>query len=330
MRVVFGNEGAVMAGSSFVRFTTYNLLDVGWQQSERDRWSQVAAVIADLDADVVAVQEVRTEPGGHDAMVRWLAAECGMRCELPDGSVAVEPGSAGFGVALLWSDRVRPVPDRVRRVRLFHGLIVADFHVPTTDDGDEQVVVAHAAVHGPPFGRNARVDEAERVAGVLTRWGTAAVVVGGDWNGVGADHGRDGRFYDHDPYAEMREWLPDLIYQTDRVHDDRGRLVSWSANRDAALTLRDGGLVDAAAALDRVMPAGLEWQATTGHWAGDPFPPRRIDAARTTAAMVPALRAVAVHRVPGRSGVDPTTVSDHLPVILDYAPAVLDGAGVAR
>lgn len=64
--------------------------------------------------------------------------------------------------------------------------------------------------------------------------------------------------------------------------------------------------------------------------AGDPFPPRRIDSARTTAAMVPTLRAVAVHRAPGRSGVDPTTVSDHLPVILDYAPVLLDGAGVTR
>jgi endonuclease/exonuclease/phosphatase family metal-dependent hydrolase len=79
-----------------------------------------------------------------------------------------------------------------------------------------------------------------------------------------------------------------------------------------------GGLHDAAAVL------GAPWQPTTGHHPEDVYAAhgirRRIDAIRVTGQLAPAIRG---HEVTGTERA--RSASDHLPVTVEYLPAVLGG-----
>jgi endonuclease/exonuclease/phosphatase family metal-dependent hydrolase len=60
------------------------------------------------------------------------------------------------------------------------------------------------------------------------------------------------------------------------------------------------------------------WQATIGHWPGESYGPRRIDAVRVNGRMLPALRR---HEV---VDTEPTRLaSDHLPVVVTIDPAAI-------
>jgi endonuclease/exonuclease/phosphatase family metal-dependent hydrolase len=69
--------------------------------------------------------------------------------------------------------------------------------------------------------------------------------------------------------------------------------------------LLGGGLRDAAAIID------APWQPSCGHWADDPFGPRRVDGIRVTAQVAPAVTGVETIR----SDLAPRA-SDHLPVVV--------------
>jgi endonuclease/exonuclease/phosphatase family metal-dependent hydrolase len=300
-----------------VLFSTYNLLDLA---GPSDHYAEVVGVIASLDADVLAVQEVLApDPESAARGLRQLAADSGMRCMVPGGGASVPSvafGGHGYHVGLMWRDGIEPVPDSLRCLGgrdLWHGLAMVTLDVGGTP-------VRHASFHATPFGRSLRVSQNERLLAAVTRPpGGVPTLIGADWNTDCADRVLvDGawRLYESfDPYAASA-WFPDLVYQCEWEYDAvTGTRRHW-ADRRAGDVLWAGGLHDAAAVL------GAEWQPTTGHHPADAYGQhgvrRRIDAVRVTAALVPALRGHEVTTSPAA-----LAASDHLPVTVEYLPSAL-------
>jgi endonuclease/exonuclease/phosphatase family metal-dependent hydrolase len=315
-------DAIVAARSGTVRFGTYNLLDLfGADTAEHQRhYETVTGVIRELDADVLAVQEILA-PDAETAAgrLRQLAAEAGLDCEVPgaDGGTeaAIAFGGHGYHVGLMWRDGIEPVPGSLRCYGgrdFWHGLALL-----TLDVGGP--LIRHGAFHASPFGRRLRADQNERLVAAVTRpRGEPPALVGADWNTESADRRPDGTLYEPaDPYAGV-DWFADLIYQCRWDYDEQGRR-QHRADREPGDVLWAGGLHDAAAV------TGAAWQPTTGYHPADAYGARgvrrRIDAVRVTGELVPALR---THRVidtpPARSA------SDHLPVLVEYHPAAVPGA----
>ena len=307
-----------------VLFTTYNLLDLGADDSAggAEHYATVAESIRALRTDVLAVQEI-CAPGlpAARALLRQLADDTGLRCLVPgpggDAVPALCPGARGYHLGLLWREGIEPVPGSFhsRNADFWHALgwVTLDVGGPA---------VRHAVYHAPPFGRRIRAAQNEIVVASLARPGSRAgrvpTLVGADWNGESADRIRDpgsGRWHLYepgDPYAGV-DWFEDLVHQCEWDYDEQGRR-RHQVDRSAGDVLWAGGLHDAAAALR------APWQATAGHHRDDPYGARgvrrRIDAVRVTAEVLPALRA---HRV---TDTDLTRrASDHLPVSVRYVPA---------
>jgi exonuclease III len=76
-------------------------------------------------------------------------------------------------------------------------------------------------------------------------------------------------------------------------------------DRRAAERLRRAGLIDAACHL------GVPWEASSGHWPGDPHGPRRVDRFLASADLAAGLATHRVWRTPAALG-----LSDHLPVVI--------------
>ena len=82
-----------MPAREFVRFTTYNLLNLFAADTAGDRqhYETITGVIRALDADVLAVQEILAPDAATAAeRLRRLADDAGMRCEVP-GSAGSPP-----------------------------------------------------------------------------------------------------------------------------------------------------------------------------------------------------------------------------------------------
>jgi endonuclease/exonuclease/phosphatase family metal-dependent hydrolase len=299
-----------------VRFSTYNVLDLYAADSAQDlrHYELVAAVIRSLDADVLAVQEILAPDAETAARrLRQLAGDVGLRCEVPGPGgpeAAVAFGGHGYHVGLMWRDGIEPVPGSLRCYGgrdFWHGLALVTLDVGGT-------LIRHGAFHASPFCRRLRADQNERLVAAITRpRGEPPVLVGADWNTESADRVPAGTRYEPaDPYAGV-EWFADLIYQCQWDYDEQGRRRHW-ADREPGDVLWAGGLHDAAAAI------GATWQPTAGHHPDDVYGARgvrrRIDAVRVTGALVPALRAHQVIDTAQTRG-----ASDHLPVVVEYAPA---------
>jgi endonuclease/exonuclease/phosphatase family metal-dependent hydrolase len=309
-----------------VRFGSYNLLCLFEDDSaaSREHYRLVVETIRQLDADVLAVQEIRVpDPAVAAAGLERLAADAGLRCRVPDGhgsgQAALGAGAHGFHVGLLWRDGIEPVPGSLRgygRGDFWHSLVLV-----TLDAGGRPV--RHAAHHATPFGRLLRADQNERLVALL---GTGAggdlpVLVGADWNTECADRIPDPVTGDlvlyepGDPFAGCG-WFDGLIHQCRWDYDQHGRR-RHRADRGPGDVLWAGGLHDAAAALR------APWQPTFGHY---PAPGRggdirrRIDASRVRAPVLPALRG---HRVADTALA--RRASDHLPVLVDYLPSAIAG-----
>ena len=308
-----------------VRFGTYNMLDLFAADTadERRHYDLVAGVIRELDADVLAVQEILAPDAGTAARrLRRLAGDTGLRCEIPgadagDGisaggsEAAIAFGGHGYHVGLMWRDGIEPVPGSLRCYGgrdFWHGLALL-----TLDVGGS--LIRHGAFHASPFGRRLRADQNERLVAAVTRPGGEPALVGADWNAESADRDAAGALYEPaDPYAGV-EWFDDMIYQCQWDYDDHGRRRP-RADREAGDVLWAGGLHDAAAV------TGAAWQPTAGHHPADSYGAhgvqRRIDAIRVTGALVPALR---THRVVDTA--QTRAASDHLPVLVEYDPAAV-------
>jgi endonuclease/exonuclease/phosphatase family metal-dependent hydrolase len=313
-----------------VRFSTYNTLDLfaGDQAAAGEHYRQVVEVIRSLDADVLAVQEIRAEDAAaaRDNLTR-LAADTGLNCLVKavngDGPApALGVGNRGFHVGLLWRDGIEPMPGSFGASRrdFWHALAWVILDVGG-------LAVRHAAYHAPPFGKKIRAEQNGYVVATLARpESRVPTLAGADWNGESADRVQDEtgawRLYEPcDPYAAA-DWFEDLVHQCDWDYDERGRRRHW-VDRGAGEVLWAGGLHDAAAVLR------APWQATAGHHASDAYGlrgvRRRIDAIRVTAEVIPALRA---HWVTDTELT--RRVSDHLPVTVEYVPAAIEappGAG---
>jgi endonuclease/exonuclease/phosphatase family metal-dependent hydrolase len=305
--------------SGTVRFGTYNMLDLFAADAEADRrhYELVAGVIRDLDADVLAVQEILAPDAGTAvARLRQLAGDVGLHCEvlgLDGGSeAAIAFGGHGYHVGLMWRDGIEPVPGSLRGYGgrdFWHGLALVTLDVGGT-------LVRHGSFHASPFCRRLRADQNERLVAAVTRpRDEPPALVGADWNSESADRDAAGTLYEPtDPFVGVA-WFADMIYQCQWNYDERGRR-EYRADREPGDVLWAGGLHDAAAA------TGAAWQPTTGHHPSDTYGAhgvwRRIDAVRVTADLVPALR---THRVidtaPARAA------SDHLPVLVEYDPVAL-------
>jgi endonuclease/exonuclease/phosphatase family metal-dependent hydrolase len=300
-----------------VWFGTYNLLDLFAADTaeHQQHYETVAAVIRDLDADVLAVQEILAPDSGTAARrLRQLAGDTGMNCEVPgaedETEAAIAFGGHGYHVGLMWRDGIEPVPGSLRCYGgrdFWHGLALL-----TLDVGGP--LIRHGAFHASPFCRRLRADQNERLVAAVTRpRGEPPVLVGADWNTESADRRPDGTLYEPaDPYAGV-DWFADLIYQCQWDYDEQGRR-RHRADREPGDVLWAGGLHDAAAV------TGAAWQPTTGHHPDDVYGAhgvrRRIDAVRVTGALVPALR---THRVIDTP--QARSASDHLPVLVEYDPA---------
>ncbi len=319
-----------------VLFGTYNLLNLFEDDSAAGRahYRLVVEAIRALDADVLAVQEIRA-PDAESARARLgqLADDVGLSCRVPDaldragsaeggassgGRVALAMGPHGFHAGLMWRDGIEAVPGSLRsygRGDFWHSLACV-----TLDTGGQ--LVRHAAHHATPFGRRLRADQNERLVAALTGAPRLPTLVGADWNTECADRIRDEASGDwvlyepRDPYAGV-EWFGGMLYQCDWDYDGGGRRRHW-ADRRPGDVLWSGGLHDAAAALR------APWQPTVGHHPTDSYGAhgiwRRIDGIRVTEPVLGALRA---HRVQDTELA--RRASDHLPVLVEYVPSAIGG-----
>src|SRR5580704_5065496 len=182
----------------FVRFTTYNLLNLFASDTAEDRqhYETITGVIRALDADVLAVQEILAPDAATAAgRLRGLAEDAGMRCEVPgspgpagppgSGSeAAVAFGGHGYHVGLMWREGIEPVPGSLRRYGgrdFWHGLALV-----TLDVGGTRI--RHGSFHATPFSPGLRADQNERLVAAVTRpAGEPPMLVGADWNTESAD-----------------------------------------------------------------------------------------------------------------------------------------------
>jgi len=315
-----------MPALAFVKFTTYNLLNLFAADTAEDRqhYETITEVIRGLDADVLAVQEILAPDAATAAeRFRRLADDAGMRCEVPGSPGSADPSGSGSGseaavafgghgyhVGLMWREGIEPVPGSLRCYGgrdFWHGLALV-----TLDVGGTRI--RHGSFHATPFSPGLRAEQNVRLVAAVTRpAGEPPVLVGADWNTESADRIVGDLYEPADPYAGV-EWFADLVYQCQWDYDERGRRRHW-ADRRPGDVLWAGGLHDAAAV------TGADWQPTTGHHPSDVYGAhgvrRRIDAVRVTGPLVPALRAHRVHDT------EPTrAASDHLPVTVEYLPTV--------
>jgi len=318
-----------MPALAFVKFTTYNLLNLFAADTAegRQHYETITGVIRALDADVLAVQEILAPDAATAAgRLRGLADDVGMRCEVPGSpgpagppgsgpgsEAAVAFGGHGYHVGLMWREGIEPVPGSLRCYGgrdFWHGLALV-----TLDVGGTRI--RHGSFHATPFSPGLRADQNVRLVAAVTRpAGEPPVLVGADWNTESADRIMGDLYEPADPYAGV-EWFADLVYQCQWDYDERGRRRHW-ADRRPGDVLWAGGLHDAAAA------TGADWQPTTGHHPADVYGAhgvrRRIDAVRVTGPLVPAMRAHRVHDTE-----QTRTASDHLPVTVEYLPAAVRG-----
>ena len=313
-----------------VRFASYNLLDLFESDSEEEqqRYQLIREVIASLNADVLAVQEIRaTRPAAARTRLRQLAADVGMQCVVPAadddrGRTALATGGRGYHCGLLWRPELSPVPGSFREApvgRFWHGAgwVTLDFG---------GIKVRHGTFHAAPFVRRLRADQNELLIALISSGPERDVplLMGADWNTESADLVPDGQtgalklYEPADPYAGV-SWFDGLVHQCDWSYDRLGRRKHW-ADRHPGDVLFAGGLLDAAAVLR------APWQPTCGHYPGDGYGSRgimrRIDAIRVQRRVGPALRAyqVADSELSRRA-------SDHLPVSVDYVPASIEPNG---
>lgn len=272
-----------------VSVNTYNLYG-STDPAEQARYRQVENLIAGLDADVVAVQELIAhgpdKQSGAGAALERLAHAAGLHCTV-DGRPVVAVGGGHHHVGLLWRTGLEPIAGSIDRFGrdpdgMWHSLVTAVVQI-----GDRRLRVG--SVHLSPFDAGWRRRDAHQVLRAL-HGDTIPGVVGGDWNCVGADPS-----YDPDPYVGAL-WHPCHAYQL----DDDGQV-----DRKAAARLERAGRMR-----DCAVVTGAPATATIGHHPDSHRPPRRID------------RWYATHHLPdaaiiGYDTVDPAAVgacTDHLPV----------------
>ncbi|WP_378736018.1 hypothetical protein [Nocardia brasiliensis] len=197
-----------------IRVMFWNMQDLFWSDTaeEQARREMVYELICDHHPDVFAGTEIRAPRSDDEREVvsaRWreLTDATGLRCDVGDGEVAIALGGHTFHAGLAWRDGITAVPgcwEGWGERDFFHscGRIELDLGGP---------VVTYAVYHAPPFGKNRRADEAERLAALMTRpVDRSAGIILADWNSVSADvvhrPGGIGHGWMGDPEEVSEEW----------------------------------------------------------------------------------------------------------------------------
>ncbi|GAA1982884.1 endonuclease/exonuclease/phosphatase family protein [Amycolatopsis minnesotensis] len=296
---------------TMVSVNAYNLYG-STDPDQQARFRRLEALIRDIDADVVAVQEVVArdpeQPSGKSKAeaaaraVRHLADAVDRHCDA-EGAPVLALGGGIHHTALLWRAGIEVVPGTVGRFQrdnagMWHSLVTAVF-----DLGGTKVRVG--SVQLSPFDQAWGWSDANQILRAMHRDGIPGLL-GGDFNGIGAQQvatGDGDRWYDLNPYIYHGKfaipWHPDHAYQ----FDDKGELDRRVARRlENVGRMRDCALI-----------TDTPWQATTGHHPADQHPRRRIDRWYATHHLPD--NAVKAIRVLGQDQVGAST--DHLPVEVD-------------
>lgn len=263
---------------------TWNLHDFrGFERLpplEQERRNRQAEFLRRQRASIVAVQEVRGGSlAGH--ALRQLARRTGLSCDLPGPLDAVPlraiaMAHTDFNTGLLWDpEQVRIVPDSFEefgrdRNDFWHSLATARF-----TPADSTVTFKVGSFHGAPNNGQRRFDEIPRLATVMER-GDDPALLATDGNGISAARTPAGDYYDHDPYDGVAHF-DDIDQQILWTDSPDGPHVADRRASERLLRRRQAGWHDPAARI------GRPWQATTGHYRGDPHPDRRIDMFLATA-----------------------------------------------
>jgi endonuclease/exonuclease/phosphatase family metal-dependent hydrolase len=292
-----------MNGTSqtLLRFASVNAYNLYADAADESRYKQMEALIRDLDADIIAVQEIisagvgpqQKRPGAVRGL-RRLAAAVDRHCEV-GGEPAVAVGGIIHHTGLLWRDGITPVPGSLHALTregagMWHCAISAVF-----DFAGQPVRIG--SVQLSPFDLAWSTSDVSQLLRVFNS-GHAPGLLGGDFNCVAAS--------DPDPYEGV-PWHPDHAYQL----TDTGAVDRRPAHRLEAEHL--GRMRDCARLV------GTEWTATTGHHPVDHNPPRRLDRWYATHNLSP--EAVTGYKVIDHDAVGDTT--DHLPVIVEVDPSAL-------
>lgn len=221
------------AGVSEIAFATWNIHGC----LGRIDTAGIAAALADVDADVIALQEVGTRDGEYD-QAGEIAALLGMHAIF--GANLSRPGYA-YGNALLTRLRVVSSTNVDLSVRGLEprGCLVA--HVRA---GDGEIVVASAHLG---LLHHERADQARRLVAALAPWEPLPHVIGGDMNDwfPGSDTRRlRARFHDawkrggRGPRATYPSAFPlfrlDHVYVCDRVQVSRCEVIARPETRAAS------------------------------------------------------------------------------------------------
>src|SRR5690606_11135181 len=259
---------------------SYNRLHFGRQ--DEPRHTEQVGLLQAIDADVLAVQEFWDSSPGHWSLrprFERFAHAVGR-----SGRVA-QARRTHFHLGLLWRDGIGLRGWHAYEDGLWHGLGVAELDV-------RGVTVRVGVGHLNPFDPEYRLAEARLVAGLGLADATRATILAADWNTIGEDLA-------YDPEPDWSALAPDRLPRHLRWQDDP--TAPPSADRRASALLSRAGLHDAARAI------GASWQPTSGLEDA----PRRIDAFRVSAPVLPALA--------GYEVIDTAVtrrLSDHLPIVL--------------
>jgi endonuclease/exonuclease/phosphatase family metal-dependent hydrolase len=172
---VIAGAGGVAPGPGELRVATYNVA-LAFDASGRLNVKEVAAVLAELDVDIIGLQEVPRGhlPSGGVDMVGWLQRSLGVRY------VAFQPSAPGalHGNAVLSRYPIRQVETREftrTGTALPRGALAVDVRLPGS--GSVRFITAHL----PPGGMLG--ERAERVTALVELWGDQPrTIVGADLN----------------------------------------------------------------------------------------------------------------------------------------------------
>jgi endonuclease/exonuclease/phosphatase family metal-dependent hydrolase len=264
---------------------------------ERRRHRQIEDMMASVDADLYAVQEIISE--GADTAAKLPGAVAGLnrlaravdrQCVIA-GRPAVAVGGMVHHTGLLWRDGIRPLPKSLRTLNrdddgMWHCAVSAIF-----DLGGHALRVG--SVQLSPFDLSWSAMDVSQLLRVFNSGDTPGLL-GGDFNCLGSDPELD-----PNPYLGL-QWHPDYVYQLDDSGD---------VDRRPALRLESSLL---GRMRDCVQLAGAKSIPTTGYHPDDNHPPRRID------------RWYATHQVPAEAITAVTvldadrvgTITDHRPVLV--------------
>ncbi|MGW5741607.1 hypothetical protein [Amycolatopsis sp. NPDC003861] len=276
----------------------------GKNPREAARYGELTTLLRNQKPDVLAVQELvssdrdknvdgpATRRNEASRALVSLATALGMVCDT-DFVAATAISLTRHHTGLLWRPGIDVVPNSLMRYDSHiygnsHGLVAAVFNV-----GGKRVRIGSAHLSHCDPGMSGGWKDAGVVMRAFNRGDGIPGIVGGDWQGIGADVA-----YDPDPY-EGKEWDQSHSYHYDR---------DGNVDRDAAIRLeRHGRFRDCARVLRK------PWQATTGHHNTDSNQPRRIDRIYVSYDFPEAALA-------GFRRVDPEVVdqcTDHCPVLAE-------------